>query len=307
MSKRALLAYLYLLLFGCYGANATPPPMHTVAMAPSMDTAGVEKALGLKGTTTDGVFRVNWPRQDLHVTMDGFPITPRMGLTAWFALRPSGHGAMLMGDIPLVQDELQPVLTALMANGLEVSGLHNHFMGEDARVMFLHVGGMGDPVALARGLRTAIDAIHTVRTATPVLTAPPALHSDLDAAPLNAIIGAKGDSQNGIYKVIVPRHDIQLHEMGTPVNSTMGFNSWTAIEGTAERAGASGELAMLADEVNPVVRSLRRSGIAVVAIHNHMLKEQPRLFFLHFWGVGRAQDLAKGFRAALERLHAPNP
>ena len=302
MLRRSLFAYLCLAILGCYGAKATPPPSHTMAMAETIDTAAVEQAIGIKGAMTDGVFRVNWPRKDIRVAMDGFPITPRMGVTAWMAFRPTGHGAMLMGDMPLLQDELQPVLSALMTNGVEVSGLHNHFSGEAPHVMFLHVGGMSDPVALARGLRAALDAIQAVRSAAATPPPLPTLTSNLDAARLNGIIGAKGDYQDGVYKAVVPRPELDLREMGVAVNSTMGANAWTAIEGTADRAGASGELMMRADEVNPVVRALRQAGLNVVAIHNHMLREEPRLFFLHYWGVGRADDLARGFRSALDQL-----
>lgn len=304
MTKRSLVVYLAMAILGCHTADAGSP-MHFQAASMTMDTSAIERELGFKGSVSEGAFKATLPRQDLRVAVDGFPITPRMGLTAWVAFQPHGPKAMLMGDLPVAQDELQPVLTALMNNGVDISGLHNHFLGEDTRIMFLHVGGMGDPVALARGVRAAFDAIRKVRAAGSPTVASPAPVSDLDIERLNAIIGATGDYQDGVYKVTVPRPKVPLTEMGVPVTSTMGFNSWAAIAGTKERAGVSGDLAMLADEVNPVVHAFRRAGINVVAIHNHMLREEPRIFFLHYWGVGQAEDLARGVRAALDQLSKP--
>jgi uncharacterized protein DUF1259 len=280
------------------GAAALAAPELARPQEARLDTGAIEQALGLSGKMGDGVFRVTRPRGELHVTVDGFPITPPMGLTAWMAFRPHGQGAMLMGDIPLAEDEIQPVLSALMEGGVEVSALHNHFVRDQPHVMFLHVGGMGDPVKLARGLRAALDVLGRKGAPGPATE----LHSDLDVKKLDSVLGASGEFKDGVYKVTVPRPQVQLKDMGVDVNSAMGFNSWAAFQGTMDRAAAAGDFVMLTDEVNPIVRELRRANLEVVAIHNHMLHEEPRVFFLHFWGVGRAEDLAHGVRSALDQM-----
>jgi hypothetical protein len=269
-----------------------------------LDTRAIERVLGMHGTTADGAFRVTQPREELRVTLDGFSITPRMGLTAWMAFCPHGDGAMLMGDIPLLEEEIQPVLSALAGSGVEVTALHNHFVRESPRVMFLHVGGMGDPLALARGLRAAFDAIARAHPgATPrKMTAPAAT---LDPSRLQALLRAKGEMKDGVFKATFARPSPSVTEANIPVTAALGLNSWAAFEGAPDRAAVAGDLALTAAEVNTVVRVLRHANIDVVAIHNHMLDEEPRIFFLHFWGVGRAEDLAKALRAALDRTGPP--
>ncbi|HET6201544.1 MAG TPA: DUF1259 domain-containing protein [Planctomycetota bacterium] len=294
-----LFTVLSAVLLSAFLARARQEP--TSSPGP-LDARAIEQILGLSGSTVDGVFKVTKPRSDLRVTMDGFPIPPRMGLTGWLAFRPHAGGAMVMGDLPLLESELQPVLTALVEGGVEVSALHNHFVGEQPRVMFLHVGGMGDPLPLARGLRAALDAIDGLRASRGVPAPEPEVRSELDPEKLNAILGGTGDYKEGVYKVTLGRPGVRVAEMGVEVNAAMGFNSWAGLEGTREKAAIAGDLAMLAEEVNPVVRELRRAGIAVVAIHNHMIREEPRTFYLHYWGVGRAEDLARGLRAGLDRL-----
>ncbi len=299
-----LLISCVLIASGCASTQPRSRQPQTTFQSP-LDSQAIARILQLSGNTTDGVFKVTKPRTDITVVMDGFPITPRMGLTAWLAFQPHGNRVMVMGDLPLLEDELQPVLSALMEHGIEVSALHNHFIGEDARVMFLHVGGTGDPVMLATGLRAALDAIEQVRQTHPLAPSSTTVSSDLDPKRLGSILGVDGELKDGVFKVTISRPTVRLTEMGIPVNSVMGFNSWAAFQGTNERAAVSGDFAMLVDEVSPIVQELRRAGIKVVAIHNHMLRETPRIFFLHFWGVGRAEDLTRGVRAALDQMSGP--
>jgi hypothetical protein len=299
----AALPVMILLLSFVAGASAQDAAMSVG----KLDTQAIEQALGLKGQTKDGVFKLTRPRDELRVELDGFTITPPMGLTAWVAFRPHGGQAMIMGDLPVLEDELQPVLSALIEAGVEVSALHNHFFGERPHVMFLHVGGMGDPAKLAGGLRSALDVLGKQPSPASEPAGSLDVASQLDVAKLASILGHEGRLSKGIYKVTVGRPQVRLTEMGVPVDSEMGFNSWAAFQGTMDKAAVAGDFAMLAEEVNPIVRELRRSGIEVVALHNHMLREEPRIFFLHFWGLGPAEDLARGVRAALDQMRRPQP
>jgi hypothetical protein len=192
------------------------------------------------------------------------------------------------------------VLTALSEGGVEVTALHNHFTGETPRVMFLHVGGMGDPVRLAGGLRRALDAIDRVRAAGGAPPHPAQVLSTFEPARLDGLLGVTGEMKEGVYRIAVARPGVRLVEHGVEVGPALGFSSWAAFQGTPERSAVSGDVALLPDEVNPVVRALRHAGIGVVAIHNHMLHEEPRVLFLHFWGVGPVDELARGIRAALD-------
>ncbi|MBI3326120.1 MAG: DUF1259 domain-containing protein [Nitrospinae bacterium] len=300
MKRKAVLFLVMLLSAGCVSRLTHVHPSSTVHSL--VESQLIEQTLGLSGTTTDGVLKVTKPRQDLPIMVDGFPITPRMGLTAWMAFVPHGNQTMLMGDLPLAEDELQPVLSTLMAHGLEVSALHNHFLGDEPPVMFLHVGGMADAATLARGLRATWDVIERLRQQKPLPRQAAAPTTTFDPAKLESILGVKGDLKDGVFKVTMPRPNVQLLEHGVPITSAMGFNSWAAFQGTEDRAAVSGDFAMLASEVTGVIRELRAANIDVVALHNHMLEEAPRIFFVHFWGVGRADDLTSGLRRALNLM-----
>jgi Domain of Unknown Function (DUF1259) len=264
------------------------------------DPASIERLTGAKGAWNEkeGVFKVSVPRADLAVTARGVRITPELGLTSWAAFSGSGAHSMVMGDMVLTEEQVSPVMRVALDGGLEVTGLHNHFLGETPRVMFLHVGGAGEEAALAATIGKIFATIRERRMG----VVPPhgvpidPASTSLDPARLDAILGRKGDFKNGVYKVVVGR-TVRVH--GADAGAAMGVNTWAAFAGSEGRAVVDGDFATLASELQPVLKALTEAGIDVVAIHNHMTGEEPRVVFLHYWGIGRAEDLAKGVHAAL--------
>ncbi len=262
----------------------------------------VETILGLKGQMQEGATIFRFPRGDIKVTIDGEPVPTAFGFGGWTAWKAIGMDAMVMGDLVLLEHEVNPVISTLAEANINVTALHNHFLGETPRIMFMHIDGMGTPAILARGLRNAL-----VMTATPKKQQPtvpqqqpgPALNTDR----LEEIIGHKGDQGGGVFKITVGRPGVIMR--GVELTSSMGLNSWAAFIGTDERAHVAGDVAMKAAEVNPVIRALRRGGIDVVAVHNHMIEEEPRIFFLHYWGTGPAEKLAQTVRAAFDQAKGP--
>lgn len=267
-----------------------------------LDAEKIGQAAGVKATTApDGVVRVAWARTDVPVTVDGMPLKPFAGLGSWAAFTAAPHGAMAMGDTVVFQDEVTPAMDAAFANGLEVTGLHNHFFYDEPKVYFMHVGGMGEPEKLAAGVKAVWDAIKKVRAERPNPAtrfpgdAPKA--GKVDAATIERVLGNKSDSQGGVVKVTIGREGA-MH--GVKVAGSMGLTTWAAFSGSDESAAVDGDFIMTAGEVQPVLRALRKAGIHVVALHNHMVGEQPAFYFTHFWGKGKAEDLANGLKAALE-------
>lgn len=297
---------------GAHGAKSPPaaarPATGAASAAPlpattTLDTAAIEEASGLTGAVMpDGVFRITKPRGDLKVTLDGFPITPRMGLAGWAAFQPHASGALLIGRMPVAADELQGVVSALANAGLETTMLHGHFVGEEPRVRFVHFLGLGNPVALARGVRDVHEAIVRVRAARPFKTAAVEARSDLDASHLDVLLGQRGEYENGVYRATIARSDLAVSELGIPLGPTMRPTSWVALQGTAERAAVAGELMIAPNELQPVVHALRASRVGVVAVHDGSSRTEPRLVCVSFWGVGRADALAAGVRKALDTL-----
>ncbi|MCC6763144.1 MAG: DUF1259 domain-containing protein [Deltaproteobacteria bacterium] len=286
-------------------APASPAlaPLPPLAGTSGLDTVAIEEASGLTGAVMpDGVFRITKPRGDLKVTLDGFPITPRMGLAGWVAFRPHASGAMLVGLMPVAADELQAVVSALANAGLEATALHGHFVGEEPRVLFVHFDGVGNPVALARGVRDVQEAIVRVRAARPQKAAAAEARSDLDVAHLDLVLGLRGEHENGVYRVAIPRADLRAAELGVALGATMSPTSWAAFQGSSERAAVAGELMLAPSELQPVIHALRQSRIGVVGIHDNSSREEPRLVFVSFWGVGRPDALAAGVRKALDQL-----
>jgi hypothetical protein len=288
-------------------AMPSAPSSSPAAVAPAgtttLDTAAIEEATGLTGAVmADGVFRITRPRGDLKVALDGFPITPRMGLAGGMGFRAHPSGAMLVGVMPVAADELQTVVSAFANAGLEVTALHSHFVGEEPRILFIHFGGVGNAIALARGVHDVQDAIVRVRTAYPLKAAPVESGSDLDVAKLDALLGLHGERDNGVYRVAIPRPDVRVTELGVDLGATMSPTSWAAFEGTAERAAVAGELMVTTTETQPVIHTLREARIGVVGIHDNSSREDPRLVFVSFWGVGRSDALAAGVRKALDQL-----
>jgi len=224
-----------------------------------------------------------------------------MGLGTWAAFQQSHDGAMVMGDTVVFQDEVNPAIDAAFAAGLEVTALHNHFFYDEPKVYFMHIGASGDPEKLARGVKAVWDAVKKVRQTTPQpatrFDAKIPTYGKLDTAKLDSIIGAKGESQDDIYKVTIGR-DAQMQ--GMKFGGSMGLTTWAAIAGTDDLAAIDGDFAMTTEEVQPVLKALRAAGINIVALHNHMNGETPAIYFTHFWGKGKAADLAKGFKAALD-------
>jgi hypothetical protein len=271
------------------------------AHAQEADWQKVDETLGRKAAVTGDVHRYGFPRSDLTVTLDGVTIKPALALGGWVAFKPAHGGAMIMGDLVLLESEVSPVMLKLIANGLEVTAVHNHLLRANPETFYLHVGGHGDPAKIATALRDALADSKTPLTTSAPTAPPPAV--DLDTAQLDQIIGAKGHATGGVYQFGVPRRDavteagMQLSPAG-PLGLATGINFQPTGGG---KAAITGDFVLLGDEVNPVIMALRTNGIEVTAVHSHMLNEQPRLFFLHFWANDDALKLAKGLRAALDK------
>src|SRR5262245_6619429 len=257
-------------------------------------------ALNRQGDYSANVLKVNIPRNDVSVTVAGVKTPTPFGFGGWVAMT-KGDGGMevLMGDLVLTQDEVNPVMSAQLDNGLDVTALHNHFLWDEPRMFFMHVHGMGTASALAAKLKPALAMIGKPATS----PAPaPAAQPVFAAAAIAKIVGHQGDTTGAVYKITVGRDDLNLKEMGAPINARMGLNTWAAFVGTDANAAIAGDVAMLANEVTPVLKALRQNGLQVVAIHQHMTGTQPTIYFLHYWGTGPTTKLASGFKAALDRL-----
>jgi hypothetical protein len=266
-----------------------------------LDTARIETLTGAKGAwdAKEGVFKVSVPRADLAVSAAGVRITPPMGLTSWAAFKRAGDRTVVMGDLVLLEDQVNPVMTAALEAGLEVTALHNHFFWDTPKVMFMHIGGSGEEGALASAVGKAFARMRETadgKGEVPRAEIDPA-RTTLDPARIDAILGAKGTLAAGVYKVVIGR-TARMH--GHDMAAAMGVNTWAAFAGSDAKAVVDGDFAMLESELQGVLKALRRAGISVVAIHHHMTHEEPRILFLHYWGVGPTETLAKGLRAALD-------
>jgi hypothetical protein len=266
----------------------------------------IDELTGAKGAYTESeeVHKVTFPRNDLKVTIDGWAMHPFLGLTSWAAFTSHGGHVMVMGDLTLAEDEVNPVMSVALDNGLEVTALHNHFFFDSPKTMFMHIGGTGELEQLAGAVRKAIDKVREIRAANPVPVSSfsgsaIAEKSSITPGPIEEILGVKGQAQGGMYKVSIGR-EAKAH--GQPVGNQMGVNTWAAFAGSDDNAVVDGDFAMLADELQPVLRALRGAGTNIVAIHNHMTHEEPTYYFLHYWGKGKAADLARGVKSALSVL-----
>jgi uncharacterized protein DUF1259 len=256
--------------------------------------------LGRSGDFKANVLKVNIPRSDLHVSISGQATPTPFGFGGWVAMT-KGEGGMevLMGDLVLTQEEVNPVLSTLLDHGIEVTALHNHFFFDEPRIYFMHVHGHGNAMSLARDIKPALDLIPKP-PASP--SAPAAAGPAFNLVALDKIVGQKGEALGPVYKFTLGRDDLNLKEHGASINARMGLNSWAAFAGNESDAQIAGDIAMRESEVNPVLKALRAHKLNVVAIHHHMLGTKPTVIFLHYWGRGNPEELATGFRAALDVL-----
>lgn len=290
--KRTMLAVLILFLLQGQRAFAQEVPA---------DYQDVLKSLDRKGDFKDGVLKVNIPRSDLKITVQGVATPTPFGFGGWVAFTKATDGSeVMMGDLVLLQEEVNPVMSALLDNGIEVTALHNHFFWDDPHVYYMHVHGMGKAADLARRVKPAFDLIGHVKPeeVTPLVSTGTAI----DTAKIAQIVGHTGDQSGPVYKITVGRSDIAMKDHGAAINARMGLNTWAAFYGTQEDAVVAGDIAMLEGELTPVLKTLRKNGIDVVAIHHHMTEEKPMVIFLHYWGRGPAEKLATSVKAALGEL-----
>jgi hypothetical protein len=267
-----------------------------------LDADAIGQAAGTKATTKpDGVVRLEWARKDVKVTVDGMTLKPAAGLGSWAAFTAAPHGAMVMGDTVVFQDEVTPAMDAAFAHSLEVTALHNHFFFDEPKVYFMHIGGHGDPVKLAQGVKAVWDAIKKVRAehATPAkgFGGEVPKEGKINAEAIARTLGHKGQTKDGVVKVSIGREGT-MHKV--KVGESMGLNTWAAFSGSDDLAAVDGDFIMTAREVQPVLRALRKADIHIVALHNHMIGEHPAFYFTHFWGKGPAQELARGLKSALD-------
>ena len=286
--------YLLFILISC--------AMITAALAAALDTAKIDQLTGLKGKMNEkeGVYKVTFPRNDVKVVVDGWTMPPFMGLGTWAAFTPTKDGAMVMGDTVLFEDEVNAAMSAALDNGLNVTALHNHFFFDHPKVYFMHIEGEGVVDHLAGAVRKVYDKIKEVRAASPQpkesfgANALPDKNS-ITAASLNKVFAMKGEENNGMVKFSIGR-PATMH--GVKIDNTMGVNTWAAFAGSDDNAVVDGDFAVTEDELQAVLKSLRKDKINIVAIHQHMTHEEPRMIFFHYWGRGRAKDLAEALKNA---------
>ena len=264
-----------------------------------LDVAKIELITGMKGTEKNGEYKITVPQNDLKIVVDGFKIIPPMGLGSWAAFTSCGDSAMVMGDIILTETDLKPVQAEVIRQGFAITAIHNHFVRNRPNVMYMHIDRTADISTLSTGVKAIFDKVKELRGADPKAAKGDSVINTLNIPQLDSIIGYKGELGKGVYKYTIGRPDVKLLEHGVPVSSFMGFNTWAAWQGTPEHAAVCGDFTMLENEVAPVIKNLVENGIEVVAVHNHMVHEEPKIFFLHYWGVGNAEQLAKGLKAAL--------
>ncbi|MEO6357461.1 MAG: DUF1259 domain-containing protein [Ferruginibacter sp.] len=272
-----------------------------------LDIATIERVTGKKGKENHGEYKITIPQNDLNVEVDGFKIIPSMGLGAWAAFTPSAEGAMVMGDIILTENDLKPVQQEAIRQGLTISAIHNHFVRNHPNIIYMHLGGAGTTEQMAQKIKAVFDAVKTSRGHDPATAPADSVVTTIDPKMLDSIIGSKGEWTKGVYKYTIGRPDVSLKEHGVTITTFFGFNTWAAWQGTPDHAAVAGDFTMLEDEVSAVIKALVENGIEVVAVHNHMVHEQPRIFFLHYWGVGNAAQLAKGLKAALDKTGKTKP
>jgi len=266
-----------------------------------LDIALLKDGLGMEGSENNGEFKITIPQNDLKVSVDGFKIIPPMGLGSWVAFTPTGSQPMIMGDIVVTEKDLKPVQKEVIKQGLTITAIHNHFVRNEPDVMYMHIGGMGSEKELAEKVKAVLNTVEKSRGGDPAASDAVAVENALDTKMIDSILGHQGKMNKGVYKITIGRSDVDLKENETGISTFMGFNTWASWQGTPEKAAVAGDFAMLENEVAPVIKALIENDIEVVALHNHMVKEEPRIFFLHYWGVGPSAKLVKGLKAALDQ------
>jgi len=266
-----------------------------------LDTTAIQKITGIKGVSNRGEYKITVPQNDLNVMVDSFRIIPAMGLGTWVGFTPTAKGVMVMGDIVLTENDLKPVQQEVIRQGLTITAIHNHFVRNHPNIVYMHIGGMGAAESISWKIKAVLDEVTASRGHNPAEASVAPVANTIDTVKLNAILGYKGEMNKGVYKYTIGRPDVKLMEHGMQVSTFMGFNTWAAWQGSEDRAAVAGDFTMLESEVENVIKALVKNKIEVVAVHNHMVHEQPRIYFLHYWGVGPAQQIAKGLREALDQ------
>jgi len=287
---------------GCAVAGALTCADSIAAAPASLDATAIGEASGATATATpDGVVKIGWPRTDVTVTVDGMTLPPAAGLGSWAAFAPMGAGAMVMGDTVVFEDEVDAAMDAAFAHGLSVTALHNHFFHDTPKVYFMHIGGEGQAESLAAGVKAVWGAIRAVRSTHPQpatsfggATPKP---GHVDAGAMSKIVGQPASDSQGVAKITIGRTGTM---QGMAVGASMGLTTWAAFSGSDALAAMDGDFIMTAEEVQPVLHALREARVHIVALHSHMIGERPNFYFTHFWSIGKAQDLAHAFRAALD-------
>ena len=269
--------------------------------------SSVLSSLGRQGDFKEGVLKVNIPRNDLKVVVDGIATPTPFGFGGWIALTKGTGMDVMMGDLVLNEEEVNPVMSAVLNAGLDVTAVHNHFFFETPRIFYMHVHGHGTPADLANKIKPALDLIGKNPPRNAAAVAGRSIEGKLDVAELAKIIGHEGEQNGAVYKITIGRSDLSIKEMGATINARMGLNTWAAFYGSDSEAVVAGDVAMLEAEVTPVLKAIRANGLDVVAIHHHMTGTEPSIFFLHYWGKGEAQKLARGVRAAVDVVGKPKP
>lgn len=279
-------------------------PLRLMAALTEDQKKQIDQITGVTGTytATEDVHRVSFPRTDVKVTVDRWAMHPFMGLTSWAAFTSAGPGVMVMGDLVLFEDEVNPVMSAALDNGLQVTALHNHFFFDAPKVMFMHIGGHGKVDQLASAVRASLDRVKQIRSASPTPASQfpgsaVSAASSITPGIIESILGVKGQVNSGMYKLAIGRK-ARMH--GHEINNQMGVNTWAAFAGSDDNAFVDGDFAMLESELQGVLKALRKANINIVALHNHMTDEEPQYVFLHYWGKGSTAALARGLKTALD-------
>lgn len=291
-------------LVGCATGHSEQQQAHGTAQAATADWKAVEQAMGRSGARQPGdVYRFSMPRGDLKVTAKGVEIKPALALGSWAAFKMMDKGAMVMGDIVMTEDEVNPVISRLQQGGIEQTAVHHHITGESPRILYVHIGGHGDPVKLAETIKSALALTKTPAPAPPGGQEQPS-EIAIDTKQIEQVLGYSGKINGGVFQVTAPRAE-KITEAGMDVPPSMGTGTAMNFQPTGSgKAAITGDFVMLASEVNPVIRALRENGIEVTSLHNHMLNDEPRLFFMHFWANDDAVKLARGLKAALDKTNS---